>query len=274
MTVRTPIFRTLLLNALLGYGLFWLARLLLDRTVGTQATYSTAIGLIALACLLPVLLMLGYYTHWLDWPWYYTFRSWPVSDLVPALVGPGAAFAAAFLGLPAWIAHLLALALVILVPLAVYAKLLWQPLDPATLENHWQDGLCLQSNTSTCGPSATATLMHHYGIQITEKAIATASHTNFRGTWNWYLARMLRRHGLRPRFLRPATLAEVPLPSIIGVRSASSRGHFLVLFTNGDLLNIGDPNLGWLELTPAEFEEQFTFANFALSVHETRRPIR
>ncbi len=233
-------------------------------------------GVLAGVMALPWLLAIAYYSHLLDSPLYYQWRSQPLTDWLVSGAGLGVGLVvgaqARTQGLRA-IHVALAAVLAILALTAAFAKPWLQPELPI-LEDRWSDGVCLQSSHASCGPCAAATLLRHHGIESSEAEVAEAADTRAGGTLNWRLARVLRSHGLELRFRAPNDIEEVAHPAIVGVRlgGPAGIGHFVVLLgRDGDELVIGEPLEGRLILSPAAFSARYHFDRFALEL-ETRQP--
>lgn len=221
----------------------------------------------------PGILFAVFYTKVLgEAAWFYTFRSWPFTEL-----------SAAGLGLLAgWLQHRRALSpranklvsrafipgLMVLCVSAPYLKQMFLRPDFSKYENRWADNVCLQSSESSCGPASAATLLRHFGRTATESEIAQESFTTRRGTENWYLRRALRKHGLDTQFSVVAPgVAHLQFPAIAGVRlnDAGRTGHFITIFgLNGDNILIGDPLNGPEELTRDALEQRYMFTGFYL----------
>ena len=223
---------------------------------------------------LPATVYFVYYTGLFGEPiWFYELRTLPGTELL--------AFPAGFLAgwiqvrivprlrLSPWGTRLIipiVLGFAIAVP---YLKpLLRQPQPMSVLHDQWQNGVCLQSTFSTCGPASAATILHYLGVNATESELALASHTSARGTENWYLARAIRQYGLQTFFEFSKTL-DGPLPAIVGVRlkANGNSGHFIALLEkHGNNLVFGDPMQGRFTNTLAELTDQYEFTGFMLSV--------
>lgn len=136
-----------------------------------------------------------------------------------------------------------------------------------SLKESWQEGVCLQSTASTCGPSSAATILRHLGKQATEAELAAAAHSHGRGTEAWYLARALRARGVQARFeFAPGFAPEGGLPALVGVRLGEA-GHFIaVLGRQGDGYVIGDPLVGREVLSPEQLEKRYVFTGLHLRV--------
>jgi len=109
----------------------------------------------------------------------------PVSNVI--LLGNwtvfGAAALAGMLGawhpIPPWRRTILGAALA---AAALLALLNPMPRNPPPSADHWQDGVCLQSNRASCSACAAATLLAHYGIQTNEAEMMDLCLTGADGT--------------------------------------------------------------------------------------------
>ncbi len=228
MSVNPAIFPTALLAGLT----FW-AGLAAGRRAGSRRARGWLLALGALLAL-PGALLDVHYLHVLDRAaWYYSLRAVPWIEVSAGLAG--------FLGgviwrLPASVrgrrlrfAGPLCLAVMTLALLVPYAKQLLTPLAWPDAPAGWRDGICRQSTPATCGPASAATLSKSLGVVADERELARESFTTSTGTECWYLARALRRRGLRVEFLvvDPRTGA-IPCPAIAG-EGAGGAGHFVAL---------------------------------------------
>lgn len=236
-------------------------------------------GFVALIAALPALLFVLFYTHWFDnAAWFYTLRSFPYSELAASGLGLGMGLIASYFR-PAttksntivarWFAPqslLVMMALFLLVP---YIKPVIAPLR-VDLKDQWSEGVCLQSTSSTCGPSSAATLLRHFGIPASEQELARECFSYGAGTENWYIARALRKRGLNVQYaIVSAQPTEMPYPSIAGTKigGPSGVGHFVaILGREGNRYIVGDPLVGRLTLTPEELHAQYYLTGFFLVV--------
>ncbi|MEZ0375160.1 MAG: cysteine peptidase family C39 domain-containing protein [Candidatus Sericytochromatia bacterium] len=238
-------------------------------------------GLGALICLgillgLPAMLFAAYYLHvYLDNArWFFDFRTLPYTELL-----------AGGIGLLAGIAHERFLALLprrsvvtgALFPVLTlgligvpYSKMLLSPLETRFLYNRWEDGICFQSTSSTCGPCNVATFLRLHGFKMSETEVAQAAYTSARGTEAWYLARILHSKGLQTEFIfDPPQSEPLRYPAIAGVKleNPAGIGHFIAIFARNKAgYEIADPLLGRLTLTPAQLAQKYYFTGFFLLV--------
>ena len=212
--------------------------------------------------------------------WFYTFRSWPLTELSAAGVG-------LFFGwleyrrqqtprLKKAVGRFLVPFLMSLCVAVPYLKQMFLRPDWNAFQDRWSEGVCLQSSEASCGPAAAATLLRHFGREATERELAVESFSTRRGTENWYLVRALRKRGLDLQYAVVAPGVENTLfPSIAGVRlnEAGGAGHFItVLARHAEKFVIGDPLVGREELSPAELNERYAFTGFYLIKHPADGP--
>jgi hypothetical protein len=220
---------------------------------------SFAVGvLLATPCALAIV----YYTHLLDSAmWYFNLRAVPWIELTFSGVG--------FLGgvSDAWnkpetrlgrVAVPLVFALILLIP---FMKPILEPLDTTALQNKCTGSVCLQSSYATCGPASAATLLRGFGESPTEKELAVDSYTYSGGTEAWYLARAIRRRGVKAEFVFSDN--SLPSPSIAGVRMGG--GHFIAIErATAQAVTFVDPLTGESTVTPAELRMRYRFTGFFL----------
>jgi hypothetical protein len=221
---------------------------------------------------LPALLFVVYYTGVLgEVKWFYTYRSWPYTELTAA----GAGLIAGWL--QAWrnqnqhfrkylSAGFIPFILLLVVAIPYLKQIVLRP-DWNSYNDNWLEGVCLQSSESSCGPASAATLLHLAGKPATEKEIALESFTSRRGTENWYLVRTMRRHGLVVNYLINRDRLDLPFPAIVGVRlgGKTGPGHFIaILGKAGDGYVVGDPLEGRKELDASQLRDRYYFTGFAI----------
>ncbi|MFA6240954.1 MAG: cysteine peptidase family C39 domain-containing protein [Candidatus Hydrogenedentales bacterium] len=255
---------------ILAFGLFFVAYRIAPRI--ETATARTAWYVFALLSPVPALLMALFYLHlYDDSVSFYAFRAFPYSELSASGAGVAAGTlaywvnrvrVAGFFFIPG------VLLLMVLGIAAPYAKPMLAPVDPSVYRNTWRDGVCIQS-TASCGAASVATILKHFGIDATEKEIALECYTYVAGTENWYLARALRRRGLKVTFCIDPPLPEVlPVPCIAGVNMGAA-GHFItILEQNGDSYVVGDPLVGRATYSKEDLFREFRFTGFFMAVKE------
>lgn len=203
-------------------------------------------------------------------PQYAQFRSQPYVEILVVLIAPALAFLASCQRKPR--SRLMGMGVILLLGLGYVSLPFIKPIiRPLAIQNtmRWQDGVVLQSTSSTCGPASMVTVLKQYGVTDTESHIAQQAFTSGSGTENWYLARYAKTQGLQYQFLNIAHLKDVPPRSIIGVKLGKA-GHYIVLLNqqNG-VYSIADSLSGLHHLTQAEFEQRYVFTGFVLSVRPT-----
>ena len=237
----------------------------------------------ALLLAVPALLYALYYLHLFDGAvWFYHLRSAPGSELAASGAGVVAGMACRLLappgrrgegtdGLPLLGPFLTGLipGCLLLLLAGPYAKPVLLPLR-MPLEDRWSEGVCIQSTPSTCGPSSAATLLRRYGRGASERELVRECYTSGSGTENWYLARALRRRGLRVGYtiVRPQP-GRLEYPAIAGtdLGGEGGAGHFIaVLDRQGDRYVVGDPLSGRFVLTLAELKQRYYFTGFFMLV--------
>jgi len=221
---------------------------------------------------IPGLLLTLYYTHIFDgWLGFYRFRAMPLTELAAGGLGLLAGLLAVTLAARTRSGELVrwlcggALLLWIAVP---YVKPVVNALDPGELHDEWRDDVCLQSTESSCGPAAAATLLRAHGVQAREAELARECFTSRGGTENWYLARAIRRRGLRVDYVSASGLDDVPLPCIAGVRLGGPQGdgHFIaILGRSGERFVTGDPRLGRFLVSEDELARDYHFTGFFMA---------
>lgn len=207
-----------------------------------------------------------YYLHFLPEPaWFYEWRSFTGSEalvLAPAVVG-----AACSKLLPGWCRAVI-LGGIVFPAFLPFAKPVWMPLDLDSLKNQWVGGVARQSTRSTCGPASAATILRELGLVAQESELALEARSTGSGTEAWYLARAMRRRGVKVDFLTEVKLpSEAPWPCIAGVKLLGGTGHFIPILRNGgNRYWVGDP-LGagqWLE--ESELRRRYEFTGFCMAV--------
>ena len=155
--------------------------------------------------------------------------------------------------------------LMIVIITTPFIKPILSPVEKYTeFHDRWRDEVCLQSGSSTCGPSSLATIFRAYDIHTTEENISRNCYTCGTGTENWYLIRYAEKNGFKVRLIYSRNLNEIPCPSILGVRLGNI-GHFVTLLENrGEHLIIGDPLCGKETLKQQRFRTRYAFDGFVM----------
>jgi len=221
---------------------------------------------LALLCL-PGFSFAAVYLHLVREPlWYLQFRSLPAVEMLAASWGMFFGFLAAdWLENRAVRYRLLAFAL--LLAFVPFAKSIMLPVEwRGRISDKWQEDVCLQDGSLTCGPASLATILRYYGLPTTQREVAMGSFACARSTENWYLARYTRKCGLRARYLYERRLDRIPTPAILGTGTERA-GHFVVLFSaHHGQVSIGDPLHGRLTMSEGKFLGGYGFHGFAISV--------
>jgi len=247
---------------ILGAALFIAGYRLAGRFTSRSSRFALFV-LFMLLCL-PAISFVGYYTHLLGEPlWYIQFRALPGSEILSATWGLLFGFLAGLRPQSRILrSGVIWCLLLIFVP---FAKPIVLPAAFTPIQNQWQDGICLQTTSSTCGPASLATIFAHFGLRRTEADIARRAFTCRSGTENWYLIRYARRQGLQATVLVERDLSRLPTPAILGVR-IGPYGHFITLLRNdAGIYTIGEPRFGRLELSAEEFHQRYSFNGFSIS---------
>lgn len=246
----------------------------LSRTMNRKILKTVLYSVAILFCI-PNFLFVAYYLHILNEPlWYVKFRSISNIEVLSSFIGFFFGFIT-FRDKSFWKIKLEVLnkyifiicMFLILIP---YIKPILRPVRwNAEFLNRWENGVCLQSTSSTCGLAALATVFNYYGILKNEEEIARASFSSSSGTENWYLIRYAKKNGLEIDVLNKNNLVDVPVPSIIGTFVNGGIGHFItILGKEGERFVVGDPLKGRLLLTESEFNKYYTFSKFVLDIEK------
>ena len=251
--------------------LFWLGTKVESRF--TSSTTRLFLLFVATILAIPGLLFAAYYTKLLGEPiWLYQFRAAPGTELTAA----GAGLLAGFIHqarhknvfLKRQLRVLTVPAILAVIVGAPYVKPLIRPLNKSLLTEHWEDGVCLQSTPSTCGPASAATIVRSLGSTVTEAELAHECLTYAGGTENWYLVRALRKRGFETEFKRTDVDAtEFPTPAIAGVKLPQGTGHFIALIARDNSNYVAsDPLTGRFTTTLAELKSTYQFTGFFLVI--------
>jgi hypothetical protein len=257
---------------ILALALCWLGNTL-ARKFSKSPLYNFLVVLGVMVAL-PGIIFSMYYVHLFhEVKSLYEFRSWPASELSAS----GAGFLAGLLH-GRFSSHPRftriagrwffpgALVLGLFIP---YVKPIILAPRWSEFRDNWSDGVCLQSYQSSCGPACAATLLAQNGIRVTEKELAQECHTCKTSTESWYLARALRRRGMKVSFvLEQDARKPWPYPAIAGVQlpKLGHTGHFItILGHTNDTYIIGDPLVGKL-LLPSARSDDYVFTGVFLVV--------
>lgn len=149
-----------------------------------------------------------------------------------------------------------------------------QPTLAATRTKINAEGICLQTTSYTCGPSAAITCLRTLGIQADEGPLAIAARSGpMVGTDPRFLARTLNRRfgdqGVRARCEHLSTLAAFPTPAIAAMNMPLIGGHFIaVLEVTPTHLVIGDPYSGRYHMKRDDFLRDWTGITIAVQRFE------
>ncbi|OGV37019.1 MAG: hypothetical protein A2X48_04185 [Lentisphaerae bacterium GWF2_49_21] len=241
-------FNWLSIPALLGaYILFFLAFHCSGNLKSPKALLLWSALCLVLA--VPGLLIAFFYTRIIEIPaWFYEFRSWTGSELTAAgvgLLGGTLAFLSTKtrrLKIISTSGLLLIMTLGVFLP---YSKPLIAGAEFDKFHDRW-DGQCsMQSTGYSCGAASCATILKYYGLHASEIEIAKDCYTYNGGTEVWYLARYVRKNGLKAQFLSlKIPSADIPVPCIAGVK-VGGVGHFIAILEKSDKgYLVADPLVG------------------------------
>jgi len=256
----------------LGAGLsFWIG-LRTERATRSRAIRWWLLASYAVAAT-PGAVFALHYTKLLGEPlWLYELRATPRSELAATGVG---LFAGYLQGLrpqyPLLLRQLRRFTIPVLLAVVIaapYLKPILFPLNRTQLQSRWDNGVCLQSTPSSCGPASAATLARLAGKPAEEGELARESLTYAGGTENWYLARTLRKRGLTVSFMKlPLDVSELPSPAIAGVKLPQGSGHFIaILGRDGTNYVVGDPLVGHEVSSLDALRSSYKFTGFFLVV--------
>lgn len=250
------------ISAILAFVAFFVVpRVARDARAKKRILFALLAGVAAI----PGASFAAYYAHLFPEPaWYFQFRSYPGTELLVVPLGVAGGLVATLLPRALLVLPLLGVAAFSLVPIM---KPFVGPIPTGALQNRWDGEVCLQSTPSTCGAASTATLLKHYGVEVTESELAAEAHSYTGGTEAWYLARAARSRGLRVDFALSTGFApEDGLPAVVGVRLGSV-GHFIsILGKEGDRFIVGDPLRGRELLSREELDARYNFTGFHMRI--------
>ena len=234
-----------------------------------QSTLSKRLifAIIAIIAALPGLSFSAYYAHIFSEPtWYYEYRSISGIELVIIMIGVAGGIAATLLPRKLLLLPLLGSALATIIP---FLKPFVGPLAHEQLRHQWDGDVCMQSTSSTCGAASLATIMRHFGVEMSESEIAKEAHSYAGGTEAWYLARVAKSRGFAVDFVFSSDLPSAhELPAVVGVRLGAT-GHFIaVLGKHGDSFIVGDPLVGRELLTRDDLLHRYEFTKFRMYFHK------
>ena len=141
MNINTCFIPTVLI-ALLLFCLSWYLGIHKQKSIFTRILLYFSIPLS-----MPALLFVVYYLHWFDDAvWFYQFRSYPCSELSAAGAGLLVGFLAASMKQTKMISSPFLICLLFLGLFIPHSKSILFPVDYSSLENHWQDDVCIQTS--------------------------------------------------------------------------------------------------------------------------------
>ncbi|MFA6186226.1 MAG: cysteine peptidase family C39 domain-containing protein [Phycisphaerae bacterium] len=218
---------------------------------------------------IPGILITLYYLHWFDRAkWFYQLRSLPLIELTVA--GLGLLFGVLAESTRYKLVSKTFLIIILVITVSIpYLKPVVVPLSSDKFKNKWQDGICMQSTVSSCGPASAATILRFFNIEATEQEIAGECYTYLGGTENWYLTRALRRRGLRVEYrIADGFPKDLNLPAIAGVKIGNN-GHFIAVLseTNQEYIT-GDPLKGRQKIAKNQIENDFNFTGFFMEIQK------
>jgi predicted double-glycine peptidase len=135
------------------------------------------------------------------------------------------------------------------------------------------DGICLQSTSYTCGPASAVTALRELGFKAEEGELAILAHTtSATGTPPDVLALVLQKHykaeGLVCEyriFKNLDQLKESGLTLAVVKFDIMTDHYVTVLKVSDHEVIVGDPIIGVVKLSHAEFEEKWRYAGIVMS---------
>ncbi len=235
---------------------------------GFRAPPSRPLWLVAMVLALAATANVAYYAHRFDdLPGYFRYRTWWWADDVPALSG-------LLLGCclrigrrtRRWAATAAALVLALAAILGPWAKPLLIPLEQLDPAGRWDDGICIQTTYSTCGPCALTNLLHRHGIVTSERDLAAEAMTSGTSTELWYLARCAERRGFATSFVAGDQALQ---PDAIVGKGSAGAGHFVAVTRGADgTLSFADSVAGASRMTLAQARRLVGTPGMSLLVHD------
>jgi hypothetical protein len=249
-----------------GFVLYKLGQWLSGKV--TARRYRWMLGVVFFLLCLPALSFVLFYSHIFGEPlWYLQFRSIDFIEVLSAMWGLFFGFVLANKPEKNVINYRWRIVCFLLI-FTPFAKsyLLPPEIIRGPMTDNWENGVCLQTTPTTCGPAALATIFKSYDINITESEIAHGSYSMLTGTEIWYMIRFARHHGMQVSINYEPAINQVVAPAILGTVSVKKAGHFITLLRReGEKFIIGDPMIGRRELTEIEFNKAYGFNGFAVS---------
>jgi len=263
-------FNWLVIPTLMGsYALFW-AGIRLSSTFKTPIQ-RLLLGTVGTILAVPGVLIAAYYLHFFDsWAWFYRFRSIPGTELTAGAMGLLGGCLAYWCRKAKKTLLLSDTGLAAIMTMGIilpHAKPLLASPDLSQFHDSWDGMICRQSTGYSCGVACAATLLKSVGIAASEKELARECFTYKGGTENWYIARALRRRGLKVTFqINTPDELKLPTPSIAGV-NYHGVGHFVTVLEETDTgYIVGDPLLGRRLHQKATIRHDIDFTGFFMAV--------
>lgn len=248
---------------------FFTYRFLLAKPVSVRSVTTLVTGILSL----PAASFAAYYLHWLPEPAeYYEFRS--LSGIEAVLIALGLFGGSAATFFPG-ASRMLPLGAVLGFAFVPFLKPILGPLDLDRLTDLQRDGVTMQSLPSTCGAASSATVLRQFGFEVSEAEVAKKAYSYVNGTEAWYLARVIRNHGVAVTFRDDFDWKNAEsFPVIVGV-TISGVGHFIPLLgREGDAIIIGDPLRGREVLDPHVLGGRYLFSSWAMELTPPRQMTR
>ena len=253
-------------------ALFWLGFVLQKKFHARRGASVLWLSAVVLAC--PGLLYVLYYAHMFDdATWFYSLRAVPYTEVLACGLGLAAGVVQSWWEPENLGEKMVAPVVLFVLTLVPFVKPLLDPLDMSKLKDRCDGEVCLQSTFSTCGPASAATLLRSFGKIASEKELAHDSFTSRGGTEIWYLARAMRKRGVRTRVvIRPGADTAIPSPAIAGVVLPGNAGHFIaILNTEEQRVTIADPLKGKLVVASADLPHYYRFTGFFLVLRSPKQ---
>ncbi len=212
---------------------------------------------------LPGFLIPFYYAHIFDDSlWYYEYRSVNNIEYILILLAP-------FMVLLSLTLVNIKYILISLLPILIfipYAKIFLSPIDLSYIKNKVLDGVTIQTTSSSCGPSAVASLLRLRGIEKTEKEIVISCNTTRTGTEIWNIKKYLQSINIDSSFIIDKKILP-PYPSIAGIKLGNGMGHFIAILDlkDGEYI-IGDSISGKNYIDSTMIKDEINFTGFYLKL--------
>jgi hypothetical protein len=253
---------------LLGFLLFRVSVLLCKQKM--PSSLSRMLLAFELLAAIPAVLYVLFYLHFFDGAlWFYKMRTYPGSELAAAGAGLLTGRIHRQFAGSDWVGKISIPVIFIVLLLIPYIKPLIAPLDYSRLQDHWIDGVCMQSAPSTCGPSSAATLLKQYSYPASESELARECFTYQGGTEIWFLARALIHRGFSINYQITAagSPSALPCPAIAGVALKGGAGHFIAVVSETSTnFILADPLIGKRTIPKNRLGDYYRFTGFFLHI--------